>query len=205
MSKLFLSSSFADVADLFGNWIDGPGKGKSVTFISAASIPEAVKFYVKTGRKALEKLGFTIDELDIRTAGQEEMEKTFQRNDFIYVSGGNTFFLLQEMERTGAGPMIVEQIKSGTCYIGESAGSVLLSPDIEYVKHMDSCKKAPGLKGFEGLNVVDFYPLPHYTNFPFKRAVEKTIAAYDRKINLYPITNDQAIVVDGDKIEVIGK
>ena len=56
-----------------------------------------------------------------------------QVNDFIYVTGGNTFFLLQELKKAGADKLIKEQISAGKIYIGESAGAMILSPNIEYV------------------------------------------------------------------------
>lgn len=121
------------------------------------------------------------------------------------MSGGNTFFLLQELKRTGADKIIIDEINSGKLYIGESAGAMIVSPNIEYVKDMDDCKMASGLNTFEALNIIDFYPVPHHTNFPFAKAVEKIIAKYESKINLYPINNSQVILVEKDTIRVVGK
>jgi dipeptidase E len=180
-------------------------KGKTITFIPTASIPEEVKFYVRSGKKALEDRGLMVDELEISTATKEEIANKLQANDYIYVTGGNTFFLLQELKRTGADKILIEQIKSGKPYVGESAGSIILSPNIEYVKGMDDFKAAPNLESFSSLGLVDFYPLPHHTNFPFKEAVEEIISNYAKKIELCPISNAQAIVVNGNKFEVLSK
>ena len=205
MQQLFLSSSFADVADLFVKFTEEKCKGKTITFIPTASIPEEVKFYVRSGKKALEDRGLMVDELEISTATKEEIANKLQANDYIYVTGGNTFFLLQELKRTGADKILIEQIKSGKPYVGESAGSIILSPNIEYVKGMDDFKAAPNLESFSSLGLVDFYPLPHHTNFPFKEAVEEIISNYAKKIELCPISNAQAIVVNGNKFEVLSK
>jgi dipeptidase E len=205
MKKLFLASSFKDVANLLGKFANESLKGKTVTFIPTASIPETVKFYVSSGRKALERLGLTVDELEISTASDEEISGKLQNNDYIYVSGGNTFYLLQELKNTGAGKIISEQISVGKLYIGESAGSMIVSPNIEYAKDMDSCKKAPNLNTFDALNIIDFYPLPHYTNFPFKKAVEKVISKYESVLTLYPISNSQVIQVNGTAVKIENK
>jgi dipeptidase E len=109
------------------------------------------------------------------------------------------------LKRTGADKILIEQIKSGKPYVGESAGSIILSPNIEYVKGMDDFKAAPNLESFSSLGLVDFYPLPHHTNFPFKEAVEEIISNYAKKIELCPISNAQAIVVNGNKFEVLSK
>jgi len=77
MKKLFLSSSFAEVSALFPEFANEEIKGKRVTFIPTASIPESVKFYVGAGKKALEKLGLIVDELEIATATNEEKSRSF--------------------------------------------------------------------------------------------------------------------------------
>ena len=96
MKKMFLTSSFSDVASKLNDF-EKDLKGKTVTFIPTASIVEKVVFYVKSGRKALEDLGMIIDELEISTATTEEIRNKLESNDYIYVTGGNTFFLLQEL------------------------------------------------------------------------------------------------------------
>lgn len=203
MKKLFLSSSFADVANLFIDFVNEECKGKSVTFIPTASIVEEIAFYVENDRKALESIGLIIDILEISTATDEEIQNKLRNNDYIYVSGGNTFFLLQELKKTGADKIIIEQINFGKTYIGASAGSIILSPNIEYVKGIDDFNKAETLINYSGLNIVDFYPVPHYTNVPFKDAVEEIISKYESELNLLPISNTQVIVVNNDKFKVL--
>ena len=199
---MFLASSFVDVADLFVKFAEGKCAGKTVTFIPTASLVEEVKFYVDTGKKALEERGLIVDELEISTATKEQIASTIQKNDYVYITGGNTFFLLQELKRTGADKLISEHINSGKMYIGESAGSIVLSCDIEYVKDMDDFTAAPNIGTFSALNMIDFYPVPHHTNFPFKEAVQSIISRYEGKLDLCPISNTEAIVVRGNKFEV---
>lgn len=100
MKKLFLVSSFKDVVNIFTDF-EKDLSGKTVTFIPTASKVEKVIFYVNAGRKALEKIGLTVDELEISTATTDEISSKIKNNDFIYVTGGNTFYLLQELKRTG--------------------------------------------------------------------------------------------------------
>ena len=203
MKQLFLSSFFSEVAELLPDFAGENVKGKTITFIPTASIPESVTFYIKSGKKALENLGLTVEVLELAESSAGDIEKTLRKNDFIYVSGGNTFFLLQELIKKGADKIISELITQGKIYIGESAGSMILSADIEYVKLMDSEKKAADLVSYAALNVVDFYPVPHHTNFPFAKKVEKIIKNYGDKINLVPIKNSQVILVNGDNFKVI--
>ncbi|MDN5100183.1 Type 1 glutamine amidotransferase-like domain-containing protein [Aliarcobacter butzleri] len=202
MKKLFLASSFKDVANIFADF-EKNLKGKTVTFIPTASKVEKVVFYVNSGKKALQKLGLIIDELDISTASNDEINSKLRNNDFIYITGGNTFFLLQELKKTGADKIIIDEINKGKLYIGESAGAIVTSANIEYAKRMDDVKKAPNLTEFNGLNLVDFYVIPHYTNFPFEKTVEKIIENYSSKLDLSPISNKDAILVIDNKIDFI--
>lgn len=202
MKKLFLASSFKNVANIFADF-EKNLKGKTVTFIPTASKVEKVVFYVNSGKKALQKLGLIIDELDISTASNDEINSKLRNNDFIYITGGNTFFLLQELKKTGADKIIIDEINKGKLYIGESAGAIVTSANIEYAKRMDDVKKAPNLTEFNGLNLVDFYVIPHYTNFPFEKTVEKIIENYSSKLNLSPISNKDAILVIDNKIDFI--
>ncbi|MCT7610273.1 Type 1 glutamine amidotransferase-like domain-containing protein [Aliarcobacter butzleri] len=202
MKKLFLASSFKDVANIFADF-EKDLKGKTVTFIPTASKVEKVVFYVNSGKKALQKLGLIIDELDISTASNDEINSKLRNNDFIYITGGNTFFLLQELKKTGADKIIIDEINKGKLYIGESAGAIVTSANVEYAKRMDDVKKAPNLTEFSGLNLVDIYVIPHYTNFPFEKTVEKIIKDYSSKLNLSPISNKDAILVVDNKIDFI--
>ena len=203
MRKLFLASSFSEVASLFPKFAGEEIKGKRITFIPTASLVEEVRFYVDDDRKAFEELGINVEELEITTASPDEISEILNRNDYIFVSGGNTFYLLQELRRKGADILITEQIRAGKLYIGTSAGSIILCPDIEFVKEMDYNHTAPELQSFTGLNIVDFYILPHYLDFPFEEITQNIVKKYGKKLDLRPISNKQVITIVGNRIEIL--
>lgn len=201
MKNLFLTSSFKDVVPLFTEF-ESNLQGKTVTFIPTASKVEEVVFYVEAGKKALEDLGLIVEELDMATETLEEITATLKKNDFIYVTGGNTFFLLQELKRSGADKLILEEIAKGKLYIGESAGAVITSPNISYIQSMDSVKKATNLTNYDALNLVDFSILPHYNNAPFKEVTQKIVANYAGKPTMRPISNQEAIFVRDKEVSI---
>ena len=203
MRKLFLASSFSEVASLFPKFAGEEIKGKRITFIPTASLMEEVRFYVDDDRKAFEELGIIVEELEITTASPDKILEVLNRNDYIFVSGGNTFYLLQELRRKGADILITEQIRAGKLYIGTSAGSIILCPDIEFVKEMDYNHTAPELQSFTGLNIVDFYILPHYLDFPFEETTQNVVKKYGKKLDLRPISNKQVITIAENRIEIL--
>lgn len=203
MKNLFLTSYFAGVAQLLPE-LYGSLEGKRVVFIPTASIVEKVTFYIGTSKKAFAKLGATVDELEVSKASKSEIKNKIRSADIVFVDGGNTFFLLQELKRTGADIFIKEHIADGKLYIGASAGSMVACPDIEYVKLMDDPSEAPDLQDdFSALHVVGFSVVPHCTDAPFKKAAEKIIAEYGDTLDLKPINNKQAVVVVDSRIEVV--
>lgn len=201
MKNLFLTSSFKDVVPLFTEF-ESNLQGKTVTFIPTASKVEEVVFYVEAGKKALEDLGLIVEELDVATETLEEITAVLKKNDFIYVTGGNTFFLLQELKQSGADKLILEEIAKGKLYIGESAGAVIMSPNISYIQSMDSAKKATNLTNYDALNLVDFSILPHYNNVPFKEVTQKIVADYAGKSTMRPISNQEAIFVRDKEVSI---
>jgi len=202
MKKLFLSSFFTDVSRLFPEIMNNEHKGKKVTFIPTAANPEKVRFFVDSDKKALQRIGLIVDETDIANCSKEEISVKLNENDYIFICGGNTFYLLQELKRKKIDSLIVQHINNGKPYIGSSAGSIILSKNIGYVSRMDSPKKAPELTDYDALGVTDFYILPHYTNAPFKKITQKIIEEYESKLDLRPISNDQVIIVNGHKAEL---
>lgn len=199
--KMFLASSFAEVVNLFSDF-EKNLEGKRVTFIPTASTVEEIVFYVKDAKKAMEKLGLIVDVLELSTAASQEINQKLMNNDFIYVTGGNTFFLLQELKRTGADQIIIDQVFAGKLYIGESAGAMVTSPNITYVQMMDSIEEAPNLKSLDALGLVDFYTVPHHTNPPFAEITQEILDTYSSTLKLKAISNHEAIVVEKGIVKI---
>ena len=97
MKKLFLSSSLSDTYQHLEDFIGQPLQNKSVTFIPTASVVEEYKDYVENDRNAFQLLGIKVVDLDVSQYLKEDIAKIIRSNDFIYISGGNTFYLLQEL------------------------------------------------------------------------------------------------------------
>ncbi len=203
MIKMFLSSSFCDVVSLFKDFAGEEVAGKKVTFIPTASIVEEYVGHVENDKKAFESLGIIVDVLELSTASNEDIKEKITSNDYIFVSGGNSFYLLQVLQETGADLLIKEQVSNGKLYIGTSAGSVVMSPNIQYVELMDDKSFAPKLADYQAMGMTDQYPLVHYSSEPFASVAEEVYQEYKDKLPLVLLSNYQVMIVQNQEVSVL--
>lgn len=204
MEKVFLASYFAGVTAQFQDFTKSKAiTNREIVFIPTAGNVEDYTDYIDEGRAALVAMGYQVDELDVASESQGAAIAKIKAAQIIYISGGNTFYLLQELKRKQLLPVINEKINAGIPYIGESAGAIIMAPNIEYNSLMDDTSVAPDLTDYSALAQTDFYTLPHFEEEPFVEADEKVIATYQNQINLVPINNSQAIISDGETYRIV--
>ena len=202
MKKLFLCSYFAGVKDIFKDFMNNDTERKKVLFIPTANIDEETKFLVDEAKKVFENLGMEVEDLEISKLNEKTIKNKIEKANYLYVGGGNTFYLLQELKRKNLIDFIKNRVNFGMTYIGESAGAIITSKDIEYNYLMDDKTIAKDLKDYLGLNLVDFYVVPHLNEFPFEESAKQTVEKYKDKLNIIAINNSQAIIVKDDKFEI---
>ena len=202
MKKLILVSMLYQTTDLVRT-ITPELEGKTVTYIPTAGIAEDVEGMVEEETSTLESLGMMVDVLEVSSASYDSIVNSLTKNDIIFVGGGNTFFLLQELRRSGADQILIREVEKGKLYIGESAGSIISCPDIGYCAEMDSPEKAPDLIDYAGLNLVDFYIVPHIGNAEMGEAAEKAVEKYSSELELKAITDEQVILVEEGRVEIL--
>lgn len=205
MKKILLVSMLSNTAALASKAMPEL-KGKTVTYIPTAGIAEMpdgdISDMTADETKTLQSLGLTVDVLEVSSAAEAEIDQKLTENDVIYIGGGNTFFLLQELRRSGADKILIREVNSGKPYIGESAGAVIACPDIGYCSGMDDPAKAPELNDYTGLGLVDFYVVPHLGSEILGAGVGETVEKYSGSLDLKVITDDQMILVTDNEITI---
>ena len=202
MKKLILVSTLCQVTDLVRK-VEPELAGKTVTYIPTAGIVEEIDGMIENETNTLQSLGLKVDVLDVSSASYESIVSALTQNDIIFVGGGNTFYLLQELRRSGADKIVAQDVNKGKLYIGESAGAVIACPDIGYCSGMDSPEKAPDLTDYTGLGLVDFYIVPHIGNEEMGEAAKKAVEEYNSRLDLKIITDRQVIQVDGENNRIL--
>ena len=203
MKQLFLCSYFAGVKKLFSDYAKEKNLEKKVLFIPTAGNKEDYTAYIDEAQQTFRDLGFEIEVLDIASCDRETAQAKIFQSKILYVSGGNTFYLLQELKKKQLPSLIKEQIRDGLVYVGESAGAIITAKDIDYNKLMDDKTVATELYDTAGLDEVDFYILPHYGEEPFADSSKKTFEMYKKQLELLPLHNHQAIIVNDEQIDVL--
>ena len=198
--KLFLCSHFSSVGSLIKEEIDN----KKVAFIPTASLHEGYTGYVGSARKLFKKLGASVTEIDISTEAYSTIQAVFEDADVIYFTGGNSFFLMDQLRKTETDELLKKELANGKLMIGESAGAIICAPTIQYIEQMDEKPEDYSQEDNEGLDLIDFYVLPHYLTAPFKKITERIMAEFS-DLNICAINNHQAIIVNDEGSKVIGK
>lgn len=196
--KLFLCSHFSSV----GNLIKEELEDKKIAFVPTASIHEGYTGYVNSAKKLFKKIGAISTEMDISKVEYSTIKSVFEESDVIYFTGGNSFFLIDQLRKSGADELLKKEIMNGKLMIGESAGAIICAPTITYIKRMDEKPEDYSQEDDKGLGLVDFYVLPHYLTAPFKKVTEKIVSEFS-DLNIRPINNHQAIIVKDESAKVV--
>lgn len=183
---------------------EGLLKNRTVGFVGTAGETSKNPYFVDESRQRLTLLGLTLVEIDISSMSSAEIKDALAKVDAIYVAGGNSFWLLQQMQKKGLVEYVAALIKSGLPYFGESAGAVLLSETIEPAKTIDEYEDAPKLKGYKGLGLIDFFILPHVDREKYFEVFKQFIDENIDSLKIVKIRDDQAVLTrDGVHYEFL--
>lgn len=176
-----------------------------IIFVPTAGNVEPYTGYIDEGIEMLKSLGYKVEIIDVTKFDEGYLKDKFLKAECICISGGNTFYLLQEIKKKNLIKVLVKRIKEGAFYIGESAGAIIMSENIEYNHIMDDKSIASELDDYAGLNVFDHYVLPHIGEYLFEETAQKTLDIYQDKISLVPINNNEAILVNDNGYTVLNE
>ena len=156
MIEMFLCSYFAGAATLFEDYARQNIRAKEVLFIPTAANVEEYRDYVDEAKEAFAKMGFTLQILDVSKASKAEAKAKIGAAQVLYVSGGNTFYLLRELKKKDLTGLIADRVRSGELvYVGESAGAMIAAPSVEYASVMDDASGSESVATQTGLDLLN--------------------------------------------------
>ena len=203
MKNMILTSSLYESIKLVKKFLNEKTASKKILFIPTATNVDGYKKYIHLTQKVFEDFGYKVENFDISAFPEEVAKEKLLEAEIVFISGGNTFYLLQELKKKNLISYLKERIGKGLIYIGESAGSVITAPNIEYASVMDDKTLAEELDDYNGLNLVDFYIVPHFEEEPFVESSRKIVELYKDKLDLKLINNKEIILVENDDFKIV--
>lgn len=179
----------------------------SLVFVpTAANVEMGDKGWFINDLANLEKQNFkSIDIADISALDEKVWKAKFNAADVIFFEGGNTYHLMRWINKSGLTGLLPKYLESKV-YAGLSAGSMVTNPDLvlklsQIIYEEDMMET----ENMAGLNLVDFYFLPHLNSEYFTKLRESNIREATKGMTkkIYALDDQSALKIADDKIEVV--
>jgi dipeptidase E len=195
--KLLLTSTGLEskkIRDFFVSKIESLGIRKTCLIFTIRQ--ESDWQWVEHYHKELEEIGLPCDDVNI---SEEKDFSNLPAYDIYYVCGGNTFYILDRLRKTNLDKVILEAVSKGKLYVGVSAGSIIMGPDIKVAGiGEEGDENDIYLEDLAGFGLVPYMISPHYTE---KEKIYLDAFKEERKgEQVVELTDDQAIFVEDEKM-----
>lgn len=150
-------------------------------------------------------MGINTDNIKVLELEHKILYSEVEGFDAILVGGGNCYYLLDKARKSGFKKVLDRFLKNGV-YVGISAGSILVAPEIRIAKLRDI--NIVNLKELTAFNYVDFAIAPHMgtPKFVERGLTKKNVRAFAKTVSyeIIPLTDQQAVLVEGKKWRIVG-
>ncbi|MFA4845442.1 MAG: Type 1 glutamine amidotransferase-like domain-containing protein [Patescibacteria group bacterium] len=168
-------------------------KMASVAFIPTAGDPYPERPWIDADRKALAELGYSVTDIDLKSRTADSLEKELSSHDIVFVAGGNTTYLVEQVHLSGFSPVVKKLLGKGKMYIGSSAGSILAGPTVEPFAKEDIAELSKDfvLINPSCLRLVDYVVLPHDQVEQFSAEHNKIVKQYGERFTFVRLTDKE--------------
>ena len=204
MKRLLLTSNGFEnpkIGKEFLKLVNKPVSEIKILFIPNASRTKEELHYISLSKKELIDLGIEKENIIEYNLDRDVSDGELENIDVVYMCGGNTFYLLYKVRESKFDEKINEIVNKGIVYVGVSAGSMIIGPDIDVSGIREEWDKNDiGIKDLTGLNLIKERISPHYINED-KEAIQKFERETGKKVT--PLRDNQAILIKDNEINVI--
>lgn len=158
----------------------------------------------------IREMGFReIDLLDIAGLPQDIYLSRLETAHVIYVFGGHSQYLMDELERAELAPILADLLQTRV-YAGNSAGSIVAAPSLAMANPAAATysEERPGRTSTNSLGFSPVHIRPHLNRagHPSTPAdVENMIANHNVTEPVYLIDDESAVLVHDDAVRVLSE
>lgn len=206
--KLYLTSKFHHVAHDIASKLSDEQR-QSVVYITTPfkyrEFKDSELDWHYYNLEAMQKYGYKYEFYDIIGKTGSDFEHDLSQYQMMYVEGGNPFFFMQEAYKNNFGTYLKKRLKEGMIYISESAGSVVMGPDIAANSRPGKSLENYDLPNSSGFGLVNFAILPHWGQENKKEDyfAHKIPQAYKEDFPYILLANTQYVEVTDDWYKII--
>lgn len=166
-----------------------PANEAKVLFIPAAAVDEEALSMAEICRNDLLHAGILDENITVYDIGGSMRADEAMTYDALYITGGNTGYLLNIIKKTGFDAVIRKMIYANKVYVGVSAGSIIAARDISTATQTDMAGD------LNGLALVNAFISVH--------CPENAQPRTDLPLPHIPLTDNQALAVSYSGYELI--
>lgn len=203
--RLYLASAAINVLDELVPLLPAQTSARAACYITTAGNLEGTPPWMNEEIAAVESRGFNVTRIDLAGLSPDTVAQAFSDCGSIWVGGGNTYLLLQEVRRSGFDDVVAKMIAEGVPYVGTSAGSLILGPNLESIRFAEEHPDLDlELTSFDGLDVFPLLPFVHFDNPMFRDIYRKILAdALENDVAFVTLRDSQFVFVEGDSWRII--
>lgn len=165
MKHLFLTSQFYHVANSISAKLAIQPSTPLVfinTCLTDKARPDSELDWHNKNIVALKNIGFDIHLYDITGKTEDQIKSDLAKYKYMYVEGGNSFYLLEQSQKCNFGKFVNEQVNTGMIYLSTSAGSLITGMDISACSRPGKVPQGQYLNDLSGFQIVNFNIHPHW-------------------------------------------
>lgn len=201
---LYLSSQkFGDKCDFLKKWINNHNNKILLIFNALdAKGQDKINNNVKEDISLLREIGFEVTTIDLKEYFDkyEELNKICHNYNTFCVMGGNVFVLRQAMKYSGFDTFLNELTNNNNyLYIGYSAGSCVLSKELNILKTVDEpidfYNKGEIL--YDGIGLIGYIFIPHYkSNYHKAYLIDEIVDTCKKDKIKYKAFRDGEVIIE---------
>ena len=150
-----------------------------------------------------EILYFGLSEFEMVNSSKELSDKNFSDYSFIFIGGGNTYKLLNEIYTNDNLEKILNYLNNNGIIFAGSAGASIFGKDIDCCKIMD--EKKTNYINNKGLNICNGYSILCHFNKKIFANNKAFLEEYSKQNNIIFLPENDTLYISNNDIGIIGE